>query len=237
MTAALEASEPVVPPCSVPVYHNMTYGHLVGELVRRASGEPPASFIAGQIAEPLGAAFRIGLAQDEVARPAVLSQDDPEALFRSLEREPETLFSRSMIFFAPGEDFNSPRWRGAVIGSGSGHASARSIARIYEAFIRPGLLSSVRRDAIGSLVAESDGPDPILGIPVRYGEGVELSTPPGLDFGPSPRAVGYWGAGGAQGFADPEAGLAFGYVTGRMDPALGSSPRARALVAELYSAL
>ena len=43
MVAALEASEPVVPPCAAPVYHNMTYGYLVGELVRRVSGEPPAS--------------------------------------------------------------------------------------------------------------------------------------------------------------------------------------------------
>ena len=71
-------------------------------------------------------------------------------------------------------------------------------------------------------------PDPILGMPIRYGEGIELSAPPALDFGPNPAALGYWGAGGAQGFADPEAELSFGYVTGRMDPGLGSSPRARA---------
>lgn len=237
MVAALEASEPVVPPCAAPVYHNMTYGYLVGELVRRVSGEPPAAFIARKIAGPVGADFRIGLSEDDYARVAPLTQDDPEALFRSLEREPHSLFSRSMHFFAEGEDFNSPRWRGAVIGSGNGHATAHGIARLYETFIRDGLLSPSRRGAIGSLVAESAGPDPILGIPVRYGEGVELSTPPGLDFGPSPRAIGYWGAGGAQGFADPDAGLAFGYVTGRMDPALGTSLRVRSLVAELYAAL
>jgi CubicO group peptidase (beta-lactamase class C family) len=237
MVTALEASEPVVPPRAAPVYHNMTYGYLVGELVRRVSGEPPAAFIAREIAGPLGADFGIGLSSDETARVAVLTQDDPEALFRSLAQAPHSLFSRSMRFFAEGEDFNTPRWRGAVIGSGNGHATAHGITRLYETFIRDGLLSPSRRSAIGSLVAESAGPDPILGIAIRYGEGVELSTPPGLDFGPSPRAIGYWGAGGAQGFADPEASLAFGYVTGRMDPAMGTSLRVRSLVAELYAAL
>jgi CubicO group peptidase (beta-lactamase class C family) len=85
--------------------------------------------------------------------------------------------------------------------------------------------------------AQSDGLDPILGLPLRYGAGVELCLPPFIDFGPSPRALGHWGAGGATGFADPEAGLAFGYVTGDMAAGMGSSKRARALVAALYDCL
>lgn len=238
MESALAVSSPVVPPQSTPVYHNMTFGYLMGAVIARAAGAPVEDLLRHEVTGALGADFRIGLSASDQSRAATLSQDDPEALFAALKDDPGSLFARSMAFFAPGEDFNSVRWRTAVIGSGNGHATAAAIARVYEQFIASdSVLSASRRAAIGREICRSDQPDPILGMPIRYGEGVELSTPPALDFGPNPSALGYWGAGGAQGFADPEAALSFGYVTGRMDPGLGSSPRARALVAATYGCL
>lgn len=236
MAATLAASAPVVPPRAAPAYHNMTYGTLLAEIVRRATGADPADLIARELAGPLGADFAIGLGQADRARAARLTQDDPGGLFRALAAEPESLFARSMAFFDPEEDFNSARWRAAVIGSGSGHATALGIARLYEALIAGSLLPPERRAAIGREVARSER-DPVLGLPLRLGEGPELSTPPGLDFGPSPRAMGYWGAGGAQGLADPEAGLALGYVTGHMAAGLGSSPRLRGYLVEVFACL
>lgn len=236
MAAALAASAPVVPPRAAPVYHNMTYGTLLAEIVRRATGDDAADLIEREIARPLGADFAIGLGMADRARAARLTQDDPGGLFRALAAEPEGLFARSMASFDPHEDFNSGRWRGTVIGSGSGHATALGIARIYEALIAGPLLPPERRAAIGQEVARTKH-DPVLGLPLRLGEGVELSEPPGLDFGPSPRAMGYWGAGGAQGVADPDAGLAVGYVTGHMAAGLGSAPRLRRYLAEVYACL
>lgn len=237
MARLLAASAPVVPPRAAPVYHNMTYGALVAEIVRRATGRDAQDWIAQEIAGRTGADFRIGLDTADQARAARISQDEPEALFEALRDAPETLFARSMQFFDPKEDFNSTRWRSAVIGSGSGHATASGIARIYEAFIRDGLLSPARRRALREETCRTRGDDPILGLPLRFGAGVELSTPPGIDFGPNPATIGYWGAGGATGFADPDADLAFGYVTGHMEAEMGSSPRARALIRELYACL
>ena len=237
MESALAASAHVIPPKAAPVYHNMTYGYLLGGVIARAVGAPVETVLRDEITELLDADFTIGLSEADQARAARLSQDDPRALFAALDEAPETLFARSMAFFARDEDFNTARWRSAVIGSGSGHATARGIALIYEQFIRGRLLSSERRAALRRPAYESDGDDPILSMPIRYGEGVELSTPPALDFGPNPATLGYWGAGGAQGFADPDAELAFGYVTSRMDAALGSSARARALVAATYACL
>jgi hypothetical protein len=86
----------------------------------------------------------------EEARTAHLTADDPQALWRALDDSPESLFARSMAFFGAGEDFNSRRWRGAVIGSGSGHATARAIACLYGQFVWPGLLSAGRRRALCS---------------------------------------------------------------------------------------
>ncbi len=112
----------------------------------------------------------------------------------------------------------------------------RAIATLYGQFIWPGTLSPDRQAALRTERARNDA-CPILGLPIRYGEGVELSTPPGLDFGPDPTTLGHWGAGGATGLAHPASGLSFGYVTGHMSPAMGSSRRARAYVAALFTAI
>jgi CubicO group peptidase (beta-lactamase class C family) len=236
MTAHLAASAPVVPPGGPPVYHNMTYGHLLGEILVRASGQPLPALLRDRLTGPLGADFHLGLTSAQQARTATLTQTDPDALWRALRNEPDTLFARSMAFFGEGEDFNTPRWRAAVIGSGSGHATARAIATLYGQFIWPGTLSPARQQALRTERAANPA-DQILGIPIRYSEGVELSTPPGLDFGPDSATLGHWGAGGATGLAHPASGLSFGYVTGHMSPAMGSSRRARAYVAALFNAL
>lgn len=238
MVQALAASAPVWPLRAAPVYHNMTYGHLLGEILCRAARVRPLSLLLStEVTGPLDADFRLGLSPADIARTARMAGADPAALFDALRSAPESLFARSMAFFAEGEDFNSSSWRRAEIGSGSGHATALGVALLYEAMIGPGFLSAERRSALAELQTASDGADPILGIPLRYGAGVELSLPPGIDFGPSPRALGHWGAGGATGFADPGAGLAFGYVTGEMAAGMGSSDRARTLVAALYDCL
>ena len=238
MIGHLEGSAPVVPPQDVPVYHNMTYGHLLGEVLCRAAGVSHLPTLLHQmVTGPLGADFRIGLQAQDIARCATLTQDDPTALFLAVKDEPATLFARSMAFFAEGEDFNSDPWRCAVVGSGSGHATAQAIARLYGQLVWPGgLLPRATQIALRREQCRNPA-DPILGLPVRYGLGFELSLPPGLDFGPNPQAVGHWGAGGAQGFADPDTGLSFGYVTGHMSGAMGSSVRGRAYVAALYDCL
>jgi CubicO group peptidase (beta-lactamase class C family) len=238
MERLLEASAPVVPARSHPVYHNMTYGFLVGGVCARALGVPVEEIIHQELCLPLRADVHFGMSREAQARCARLSQEDPTALFKALDDAPASLFSRSMAFFARNEDFNSSRWRAAVIGSGNGHATAEGLARLYEQFNRQSvLLSQDRRTALRCQSGRSDGDDPILGIPIRYGQGIEISNPPGLDFGPSEGTVGYWGAGGAQAFADDEAGLAFGYLTGHMDAAMGTSQRVRELISELYNCL
>lgn len=239
MTTLLAASAPVVPARSHPVYHNMTYGYLVGEILRRASGKPSLrAVIEDLLCHPLDADFRIGLDPGEEARCATIEQDDPQSLFDVLESAPDTLFGRSMAFFGESEDFNTSQWRKAEIGSGSGHATAKALAKIFGQLIfDDSMLSKRRQEAIRQEQAATDGLDPVMEIPIRFGEGIELSTPPTLDFGPNSNTPGHWGAGGATAFADPDAGIAFGYVTGRMASGLGSSERARSLVAALYECL
>jgi CubicO group peptidase (beta-lactamase class C family) len=239
MTALLAASATVVPAGDTPVYHNMTFGHLLGEVLVRAAGAASlTALLHDRLTGPLEADFALGLTPAQAAHAARLTQQNGEPALAGLDPRSDDLFQRSMRFFAPDEDFNSAAWRSAVIGSGSGHATARALALLLGQLVwQPSLLSSSRQREARALQACSDGPDPIMGIPIRYAQGFELSTPPGLDFGPNPATVGHWGAGGASAFADPARGLSFGYVTGHMAPGAGSSERSRQLVAALYACL
>jgi CubicO group peptidase (beta-lactamase class C family) len=80
------------------------------------------------------------------------------------------------------------------------------------------------------------GVDPLMNIPLRLGLGYWLSQPsvPGMAFGPNDGAFGHPGAGGALGFADPEARIGFGYVTNRMGSEIVIDPRPQALIDALY---
>lgn len=237
MVALLAASEPVCPG-DPPVYHNMTWGHLVGEVLCRAAGVRPLSrLLAEMVTAPLGSDFHLGLGPAEMARAASLTQEDPSGLFRALVEDPGGIFARSMAFFDPAEDFNTAGWRAAEIGSGSGHATARAIATIFGQFVWRDALIPAERQRAARRETGANPADPVLGIPIRYGEGVELSTPPALDFGPNPEAVGHWGAGGAQGSADPATGLSFGYVTGHMAARMGTSGRCRSYVARAMACM
>jgi CubicO group peptidase (beta-lactamase class C family) len=129
---------------------------------------------------------------------------------------------------------NTPAWRSAQIGSTSGHASAAGIARIYAALLQPGRLLSP------DLLAHATAPQvvaqcPILGEEVVYGLGFQPTTAR-RPLGPNGRSFGHFGTGGALGFADPDAGVAFGYAMNHVIPRWQSS-RNRALIDAVYASL
>ena len=117
---------------------------------------------------------------------------------------------------------NTPAWRSAQIGSTSGHTSASGIAQIYAALLEPGRLLSPE------LLAHATSPRvvgscPFLGEVVTYGLGFQPTTPR-RPLGPNGRSFGHFGTGGALGFADPDASLAFRNDEPR-DPALAEHPQ------------
>jgi CubicO group peptidase (beta-lactamase class C family) len=115
--------------------------------------------------------------------------------------------------------------------------SARALARLYAACI--GEIDGarlLRPDTVAAATTvHAEGPDRVLLLPTRYGAGFMLS--PMLAPACSPSAFGHTGAGGSLGFADPEAEVAFGYVTTRMKFELNVDERTRGLVAAVYSSL
>jgi CubicO group peptidase (beta-lactamase class C family) len=129
---------------------------------------------------------------------------------------------------------NTPEWRAAEIPSTNGHGTALGVARLYAALLEEGrllspeLLAEATRD-------QSTGDCPILHADVSFGLGFQPTTP-ARPFGPNPRSFGHFGTGGSLGFADPDAGMAFGYVMNHVIPRWQST-RNRALIDAVYASL
>ena len=239
MTSALAATAPWFEPGSRHVYHTNTYGHLVGEMVRRVVGEIPGTRLRG-LAEPLEADIWFGVAEGDLARCAdviLASASSPATLPRDDGSDEASMILRG-YFNPPGYSsfgvVNSAQWRMAQVPSTNGHGTASGLARFYEALLAPGLLLSPDLLAEATSV-QSEGYCPVLGEESRFGLGFQ-PTNPRRPFGPNPRSFGHFGTGGALGFADPDAGVAFGYVMNHVIPRWQST-RNRALIDAVYGSL
>jgi CubicO group peptidase (beta-lactamase class C family) len=253
ITAALAAEEPWWTPGSAHGYHAVTFGWLVGEVVRRIDGRSLGTYFRDEIARPLGLDFHIGLAESEHPRVAELSEltlapgdelpADAIGLAQVILADPEGMTGRAFLnppSIALG--VNNAVWRIAEIPGANGHGAARDLARVYGALARGGDLDGAHLlDPAGIerlRTVQSHGPDLVLQVPTRFGLGVMLAQERADGrFGPNPGAFGHPGAGGALGCADPEARLGFGYVPNRLGPHILLDPRAIALLDATYAAL
>ncbi|HVA05864.1 MAG TPA: serine hydrolase domain-containing protein [Acidimicrobiales bacterium] len=243
MCATLAAHEPWWDPGTAHGYHVNTFGFLAGEVIRRASGMSPGTYFRREVAGRIDADFFIGLPVAELhrvgdyigmpARPAV----DPTALDATQVMELHAYFNPPEL--SGSGVVNTTRWRTAELPSTNGHATARGIARLFEALAAGGTLSGVDVVAQGALAEAAQeqvyGEDLVLHRPSRFGIGFQL-TQAERPLGPNPASFGHFGAGGSLGFCDPDANLAFGYAINTMGPRW-QNPRNAALIEACYSCL
>ena len=245
---ALAKQTPVWPPGSRHGYHALTYGWLVGELVRRITGKSIGQFFNDEVAEPLGLDFWIGLPADvepRVARlvnappptdPAILAQ--MAALFGPDSLAGRALSLNGAMAGAPGESiFNLPEVRRSEIPAANGITTARSLSRLYAACI--GTVKGTRlfgkRTLDKALQIQSDAPDAVLGLRTTFGLGFMRTGPEIQMLGPN--SFGHAGAGGSLGFGDFDSGVAFGYVMNQMGSGLLIDPRAARLIGAVRDSL
>ncbi len=237
---ALAAQAPAWPPGTRHGYHMRTFGWLVGELVRRVDGRTVGSFWRDEIAAPLGLDFWIGLPEEIEARvaPVVPPADDLGALLEQLGGELllTRVFSNPAGLFGYNDMWNTRALHACELPSSNGIGDARSLARLYASCI--GEVDGVRTLQPSTVTAATEeqacGKDAVLTIDSCFGVGFML----GASFGAAnrPGAFGHAGAGGSLAFADPDAGLAFGYVMNelRFDPK--GDARSEELVRAAYAA-
>lgn len=253
MVAALAAQRPAWTPGTAHGYHGRTFGWLVGEVIRRVSGRTPGRFFAEEIAAPLGLDFFIGLPARERGRVSrmVYKQPDfdlaaapPEAIpeeFRELVAallDPNSLYNRAFSLTDPAQiDFNSPEVQAAEIPASNGIGTARGLARMYAGLI--GEVDGVRLFTPETVAAaakeQSRGADRVILVPSRFGSGYMLPTDVTPLTGPS--SFGHPGRGGSLGFADPEHGIAFGYVMNHIIEGAPDDVRAASLVEAVRESL
>ena len=225
-------------------YHARTYGWMTGELIRRVTGLMPGTYVAQEIAGPLGLDFVIGVPESWEPRVATLYPpvyEDPELarLADEVLHDTSTLLGRVMGgpsgLFGYDDMWNTRRMRGAQLPSSNGHGDARALARMYAACL--GAVDGVRLLAPATVErateVRSSGADCVVGQPLSFGLGFALDP----TFGPvpGPRTFGHSGAGGSVAFADPDAGLSFAYVMNQMALSPLQDPRAEGLVDAVYA--
>jgi CubicO group peptidase (beta-lactamase class C family) len=250
MTAALAETTPWWTPGSAHGYHAITYGHLVGEVIRRVDGRTVGAFLREEVTGPLRADFFIGVPAGVDACAAQVLPDPPlppgeVTLWDTLLADPTSLSGRAFLNPPrPPDLVNTRAWRAAEIPAANGHGSARGIARVYAALARSGDLDGVRLLSAPTLeraiVEQSVGRDAVLTLPTRFATGFMLGMPGGIfECGPGRRSFGHPGRGGSIGFADPDARVGFGYVTNQYQMSTARHPdrRVASLVDAVYAAL
>lgn len=249
MVEALAKEKPWWEPGTKHGYHAFTWGWLVGEVIRRVTGQSVGTYFRKEIAEPLDLDFHIGLAAEHDARTAVIIPSEPPLpgetnfvmeMLRDPQSMPFKVLANPPDLFTPGV-VNTRDWRGAEIPAANGHGKARAVARLYAALARGGELDGVRvlsPDAIEqATVEQAHGRDEVMGLNLRTALGFVL-TSPDANLGPNPRAFGHSGAGGSLGFADPDAKIGFGYTMNRMlQGNTLTDPRWAPLIDAVYASL
>jgi CubicO group peptidase (beta-lactamase class C family) len=239
-TAMLAAQAPWWEPGTASGYHAFTYGHLIGEVIRRITGQRLGEFFAAQIAGPLGADFHIGLPPAAFPRVINLVPWPPQPTCPP-GLDPNSPAYRT--FTGPDLDRNidlsrTERWRRADIGASNGHGNARSVARIQSAVACDGVVDGVRMLSPKTIdrifEVQSDGIDLELGVRVKIGVGYGLPWPEVLPFVPQGRVCFGAGAGGSIVIADADRRLTIAYVMNRMVPCLVVSPIGAALIERVY---
>jgi CubicO group peptidase (beta-lactamase class C family) len=255
IAAAVAAGEPAWEPGTRHGYHGVTFGWLVGELVRRISGQSLGMFFEAEVATPLGVACSIGTPAEELASVATVMEfpikPGTKGTLRSID--PASKSGRAVLAGTHGSLFadeqgeprfaafmNQPDVLAAEIGALGATATARALARTYMALADGEEL--VSRESVERFRTEQVcGRDAVMGVPTRWAVGYTLESPPLVPgappmHGPNDGAFGHMGAGGQIGFADPSARVAVGFVRNHLEnqalPLMGAS-----LVDVLYSCL
>lgn len=209
---ALAAGAPEYEPGSSHGYHTVSFGHLVGEIIRRIDGRDVGAFIREEINRPLGVDLFIGLKPDEDARCA-------EKALVLLPNEPDDSFMVQVM--TPMIDAGNRRsWRAAQIPAANCHTDARSLATVYGALADGGVVKGVQLLHQETIAAATEvqvhGLDltrslATEGLVSEYGLGWLLS---GDDEAPmrTPGCFGHGGMFGSWGWASPAEGIGFGYV-------------------------
>lgn len=228
-TSALAAQAPWWESRTQSGYHAVTQGFLIGEVVRRITGTTIGQWFKSEIADPLGADFHIGLPESEDHRVApVIPPPIPDLTILPPENMVRRVFSNPAI---DGSAANNGWWRRAEIPAANGHGNARSVATVQSIVAGKGTARGTRlvSEKTCELIfdEQSNGPDYVLVVPMRFGMGYGLTGElmPG-----GPRTCFWGGYGGSVIVMDQDLRLTICYTMNKMESGLTGDPRGIGIV-------
>lgn len=258
--AAIIAQRPLWEPGSNQGYHAVTWGMLLRAIVPKMIGRSVGEALA-EIATPLGADAFVGLPKERLAQcaplvtlpkvrgvagvvGAMMRNGIDGRFFRSTLLRPSSPGARAVAnpkaLGALGfSNYDLPEVRFAELPWANLHASARGLARLYAPLAADGAAFGVRTVSVEAAARPRahqtwSDVDETLRKPLGFAQGFlkEESTM----FSPNPGWMGHSGTGGSLGYADPDAGISFGYTMNRLRGNL-RSPTALALSRVVYACL
>jgi len=213
---ALAAAAPWWQPGTAQGYHMVSFGFILGEVVRRVTGRTLGRYLRTEIAEPMGIDVHIGLPEREHSRCAdmigkphirdVLAAGGAPGHPTSLDEHPMAALSVA-VGFVPDDELGSndiTRWRAAEFPGTNAHVSALGLATFYNGLAQGKILS---RDHLERVRVSQGGfdPDVVLGPRVAdHGWGLGYMLNQRRVAGPNPLSFGHGGSGGSYGFVDLE---------------------------------
>lgn len=242
--ALLEQESPWWEPGSAQGYSPVLFGWILAEIVRRVSGARSFNeYFQQHIAQPLNLQIAFGVepaAQQGLADVGAIKGSSPEPgvlqLGRAMKSDPRGVVNRA--FTNPMSlmlGTNGEAWRGAEIPAANGQSSALDLATVYASLVHD---ERVLPEAFKSLCwqEKTRGIDRILQTDMRFSLGFMLSQEgPDRRLGRGSDAFGHAGAGGCLGFADPQYGVGFAFVSNQMAQSLLIDERGQRLINALYN--
>ena len=255
LAVVLARQKPAWEPGTRQAYHALTLGFYEGELLRRVDPlhRSLGQFFQEEMALRLDEEVYIRLPEAILnSRLAILAPPTFFEVLRGfgLRFMLQAMNPRSNIYRAlstnPGsrvyQDEQRIYARNLEVPSGGGVATARGIAHAYSVFATGGRELGLRKETLDLLAAPAIPPAHGFYDECMKTSGVQFSLgfmkpSPLWPFGSNDRSFGSAGAGGCLGFADPEVGIGYAYVTSQMGTRLTGDPRDLALRNALYSAI
>jgi len=246
----LAAAEPWWRPGTAQGYHVVSFGFILGEVVRRVTGRTLGEYLRTEIAEPMGIDVHIGLPRAQHHRCAeminkphirdVLAEGGAPERPQSIAEHPMAALAVAMGF-APDDELGSndlTRWRSCEFPGTNAHVSALGLATFYNGLAQEKLLSREQMERARVCRGGFDA-DLVLGPRVAdHGWGLGYMLNQRGVAGPNPGSFGHGGSGGSYGFVDLEHRIGYGYVMNYFDATqCNADPRTRALSDEVYRVL
>ena len=241
-TARLAAQAPWWEPGTACGYHASNFGHLIGELIRRVTGQTLTEFVDHEIAGPLCADFQIGARDRDWPRIAEIVPSPPLPFDLSAVDTDSVLYKTALGPVVDPSGPNTTDWRRAENGANNGHGNAASVARILSTISLGGSRDGVRLLSPSTIdrifEQHADNVDLFLGIPLRWGLGLALPKPETVPSIPDDGSICFWGGwGGSMIVMDVGRRLTIAYTMNKMAPGIIGSDRSNRYIAAVYDAL